>query len=252
MLKGNMKQIKITNEEKLKKFTGEIANIKKLKIKNVVIDIKEIDIFNNFLSKLSYDSMEKLNCKISTKYHSLRISVKKINNDFVYKLKIEHFDDVKTILDNLPIFITQLKIDLSDCNTLELNSKKILDIEYSNLPFTLKKLNVKFPFRSHPQPCEKLQKETGIYNILFCFKIPFGLVTKVFDSGSKKKYLVNFNFSSNDTIEFVDYYLTTDKKYYIIKKTFFECPINYVFLDSEERSRFARVGYQQLLQQLQP
>lgn len=239
------KQLKITTEAEIRNFSGNYSEIARLKMKMVNISHKNIDVFNDFLNKLDINILEKLKCKVMLGSRDFIISVKKSGDEFVYKIKFNSQiwanGYEKYILDNLPLFITQLKIDLSQIPVqiyTEEFTKNFAVAKYTNLPPTLKKLNIKIPkYKYRCEYLSTLQNMHGYCNILFTFnKIPFGLTCKIFNKNTKQKYVVNFQTNDANKVELLDYYNVKQEKQIIVKKTFYEkeCKVSYIYLNSEE------------------
>jgi hypothetical protein len=208
-------------------------NINIIKISNVSID--DFSLISNFFNKIDYkidySRLKKLRCAFSCRDITLLIS--KNNN----KIKLEIYkinNYVLNILSNLPNFINELHIEcpiISD-NNFYLNNS------LTNLPILLEKIIIKIPSQDYLNELEDYEND-GYLNVLFGIKIPYKCIVEV--SILNKIYQVIYENNDNDLLTLIP--INSNKKI-LIKKVI-------PYLDSEERKRFAAIGHQYLLQQLQ-
>lgn len=224
----------------------QYENISIINISNV--SINDFSSISNFFNKIDYSRLKKLCCAFS--YRDITLLISKNNNKIKFGIyTINKY--VLNILSNLPNCINELYIEcpiISD-NNFYLNNS------LTNLPILLEKIVIKIPSQYYWNELKDYETH-GYLNVLFGIKIPYKCVVEV--SILNKIYQVIYENNDEDSLTLIPITLTpiNSNKKFIIKKVI-PCTntqqilTDYVYLDSEERQRFASAGHQYLIQQLQ-
>ncbi len=215
-------------------------NINILKIFNVLV--KDFSSIINFFDKINLSYLEYLYCSFRCRDILLLIS----KNKNKIKLEISTVNNyVLDILSNLPNFINELYIQ---CPII-LDNNFYLNNSLTNLPILLEKIIIKTPGQHYWNELKDYEND-GYLNVLFGIKVPFTCVVEVFILN--KIYQIIYENNDVDSLTLIQ--INSNKKI-LIKKVIpcvdAEIIPSYIYLDSEERKRFANSNNQYLIQLLQ-
>ena len=178
-------------------------NLKSLKLSNIKLDdylvIKEL--FDN----LNLSNIETLDCEFTVDGYDIKVT--RIANYIELYIHSAHSQsNIKNFLNNLPTSIDCLYIDCLYIN-YPIRTPNTLDNSFSNLPFGLKKIEIKY--RNYNQLLNdgeiKEMEKDGNFNCLFGAKIPFGceMIINIVVNNKEIKYKVIYENNLEDEITFV-------------------------------------------------
>lgn len=249
MEKGN--SLIINSYKDIKKLKNQYSGSK--------INWKEKGIKKLFLNKITLRNGDKLNeiCKLFDldQFEKIFFSFK-FRYDYIYLTKsngliilgIYNFNnDIYDILTNLSIGI----------DILYLNIDKYVGVQLPNLSVNLKKIIVNI---SDYDDKREYYETNGYFNFLFNLKIPFGckieVRTKTKDYLKKSCEIYEVDIYSNKLLKLkLKEYDLVEKEAEIINIPFVivnptsNITVDYIYLNSAERQRFANVGHQYLIEQ---
>jgi len=215
------------------------TQLKSLKIINVSLHFK--DLFN-LLDNYSIERLDKMNCDIECDLVSVLLN--KHNNTTTLELCNVNRTAIN-ILNNLPNYINILQIQYPtvSCGDFYLNKSM------TNLPPSLQKIILQLPFLKENNIYSTIAnyERSGYFNILFEIKRPHECIVQIDISGVK--YPILYDDKDNDNTQLTLVINNCEK---IIIKKVIPCglEVDYIYLDVEERQRFAQIGHEYLINQV--
>lgn len=135
---------------------------------------------------------------INLNYKGNKINLNKDNDNLILKINIYNKTDICKLMNNLPVNIDELVIKLD--SSLFAGYLYFLEKSFSNLPFSLNKIQFIYPYTYK----QYLSKKCTYYNILFDIKKPFNCKIFVY-FGDLYNYIKNCCYDiiiiNNSTIE---------------------------------------------------
>ena len=247
------KNLEIGNNSEFSFYTQyRYVQLESVKINNVKINFNK---FLKFMDNLNIEHVNTIKCNIRCNF--MAISLVKYNN--IVKLRLRSIDkSIIHILNNLPNYINILVIEYPEIH----NNNFFLDTAMTNLPPSLKKIVIKLPssfFQNINDDIGYYQKR-GYLNVLFGIKNPYKCIIEV-DISKNRYRVLNDDDNDNAHLTLTNYNTfqnTNINQQIIIKKIIIKKvvpdPVNiglqveHVYLDSEERNRFAQDAHQYFIQ----